>query len=236
MKPPLYADHHFNEPSTSSRPNNASRIIQSMRRPFSPSQRRQQADISRSGMYSTPEERNPTSPSRSRYADSFDPRPSQPPTHQQIAMGLHLSRTPHLRPVGTLQHRHSAPSSPTHTHLHTRNVSMNRDDRDILPVPPLPPPPSRPSLKHPSPSTSTPTTTPPASLSLSAASQSTSTVTSTNSSTRPSQPLKSLRLRIPKFPRPATSPVGNDNGVETPKKAVRFSTSFLGLDDMIAKG
>jgi len=182
-------------------------------------------------MYSTPEERDPTPPSRSRYADSFATRTSHPPTHQQIAMGLHLSRTPHLRPVGNLQHRHSAPPSQTRTHLHTRNTSMNRDDHAIPPVPLMPPPPSRSSPKNSSPSRSTPTTTPPTSLGLSAASQSTSTVTSVNSSTRSPQPVMSLKLRLPKFTRSVTSPVGNNKEVDSPRKAVRFSMEF---DDTVA--
>src|ERR1700683_3187694 len=119
-------------------------------------------------MYSTPEERQPAPPSRSRYADGLATRPSQPPTHQQIAMGLHLSRTPHLRPVGNLQYRHSAPSSQilrsTNNRHHSRSSSMNRDDHAIPPVPLLAPPPSRSSLKKSSPSPSSPTTTPPTSL------------------------------------------------------------------------
>jgi hypothetical protein len=184
-------------------------------------------------MYSTPEERDPTPSSRHRYADSFAARTSHPPTHQQIAMGLHLSRTPHLRPVGNLQHRHSAPPSQTRSNPHARKPSMNRDDHANPPVPQILPPPSRSSLKHSSPSRSTPTTTPPTSLGLSAASQSTSTVTSINSSTRSPQPVMSLKLRLPKFTRSVTSPVGDHRGIETPRKAVRFSTSSLGLDGSV---
>ncbi|KAG1739972.1 hypothetical protein EDB19DRAFT_1895379 [Suillus lakei] len=62
-------------------------------------------------MYSTPEERNPYVHSRihARYRDSAA---ASRPTIEQIAMGLHVSCTPHLR--NPCHHRHSAPSSPSH--------------------------------------------------------------------------------------------------------------------------
>ncbi|KAH9930225.1 uncharacterized protein B0H18DRAFT_993859 [Fomitopsis serialis] len=79
----------------------ASRIVSTMWRPFSTKQKRDQSPMD-SGMYSTPEESRPPMPS------PYSVRDAPRPTIQQIAMGLHVSRTPHLRSPRTT----SPPSSP----------------------------------------------------------------------------------------------------------------------------
>ncbi|KAH6915975.1 hypothetical protein BKA70DRAFT_475443 [Coprinopsis sp. MPI-PUGE-AT-0042] len=99
-----------------------------------------------SGMYSTPEERG--SPN-ARQARQFPP-PSfpgllqaSPPSVEQIAMGLHVSRTPHLGPLqgGSRNpytyggRNHSSPA------VHASHASRSH--------PALPPPPARSSMKKP---------------------------------------------------------------------------------------
>lgn len=186
-------------------------------------------------MYSTPEERNAYPPSHFPYPGTSILCSSRPPTHQQIAMGLHLSRTPHFRPTGGPHHRHSAPAS--HSHLsyaspRPRNVSLGRDDylrHDVYPAPTLPPPPSRSSLKKPSLDASASTITSPVSFSLSAASRSSSTVTSTAPSTPQSfRSVMSFKLRMPKFTRVTKPPSSHDQEAEVPRKAVRFSAHIIG--------
>jgi len=189
-------------------------------------------------MYSTPEERNPYAPPRMhpRYRESSPSRP----TIEQIAMGLHVSCTPHLR--NQCHQPHSAPSSPSHIrhphHAHDLST-LHR------PTHSLPPPPSRSSLKK----TSTTTTLngpPPKSTALLGASPSTSTITSTGPTT-PEGTLSALSLKhsMSKFifgyrsaPSSAriTSVASSGSGSEgtrptTPRKAVRFSTSVLALDN-----
>ncbi|KAF7356748.1 hypothetical protein MVEN_01009800 [Mycena venus] len=100
-----------------------SRIISSVRRNFSIPRRRD--PLPAGPMYSTPAERNPYTPPRFRYETA-----TARPTVEQIAMGLHLSRTPHLRGAP----KYPAPAS------HPQPAQK--------PVP-LPPPPARSSLKKP---------------------------------------------------------------------------------------
>jgi len=240
MKSTSSSEHKTLESPLSVRTKTASRIMYSMRRSFSYStstEKKRQSDVSSRGMYSTPEERNAYPIS---YPGSSSMCPSHPPTHQQIAMGLHLSRTPHLRPVGTPHHRHSAPASHNHlrcTSPHTRNTSLSRDDfsrHAVSLIPPLPAPPSRSSLKKSSMDASTSTITSPVSLGLLAASTSSSTVTSTAPSTpQSSRSVMSLKLRMPKFTR-ATKPSG-DQEAEAPRKAVRFSTNIIGPDGLSSR-
>lgn len=110
-------------------------------------------------MYSTPAENSPPTPS----AYSFHDRPDTRPTIEQIAMGLHVSRTPHLLP----QRSSSASHIHHHPHHHTRrSVDSPRVHSQLLTRPTthlrrastsavvLPPPPPRSSLKKP---TRTPT-------------------------------------------------------------------------------
>ncbi|KAF8216317.1 hypothetical protein K438DRAFT_385173 [Mycena galopus ATCC 62051] len=102
-----------------------SRIISSVRRNLSISIPRRRDPLPAGPMYSTAAERDPYSPPRFR-----EPNANARPTVEQIAMGLHLSRTPHLRGAP----KYPAPAShPLPSHK---------------PVP-LPPPPARSSLKKP---------------------------------------------------------------------------------------
>ncbi|KAG8220983.1 hypothetical protein J3R82DRAFT_2489 [Butyriboletus roseoflavus] len=160
----------------------ASRFFVSMRKTFSPptSPRRKNAEnqvchsvshvhlalltspsAQRAAMYSTPEERHAHSTSRagpSRYLDSR-------PTIEQIAMGLHVSRTPHLRPVANPLQRHTLstppprrnpntpiqPLSASPDNLHDTSTSSSQYRTRHS----LPPPPSRSSMKKTSPSVAT---------------------------------------------------------------------------------
>ncbi|KAF8555983.1 hypothetical protein OG21DRAFT_1476276 [Imleria badia] len=231
----------------------ASRFFVSMRKSFSPptSPRRKIAENPRAAMYSTPEERHARNTSRvgpSRYLDSR-------PTIEQIAMGLHVSRTPHLRPVPNPVQRHPLPSPPPRRNPSTpflppRVSSDNLHDTSTSSSQyrmrhSLPPPPSRSSMKKTSPSVSTLTQSHQQFLS-SGVSPSTSVVTSSGPPTQgSSRSLSSLRVRMSKFIpgyRPLslpsslgrassfTSSASDSTRPATPRKAVRFSTSVLALD------
>ncbi|KIJ20919.1 hypothetical protein PAXINDRAFT_95901 [Paxillus involutus ATCC 200175] len=238
----------------------ASRLLFSMRKSFSYSStpRRKISETPRTGMYSTPEERHPRNPSRaprSRYPDTSSHRP----TIEQIAMGLHVSRTPHFRPIGTPLQRHSVPSSPSRRNI---NAVIHASDVPSHPYGPrnastsalqhavphsLPPPPSRSSMKRPS--TSTSTLGPPQQPFLSSGAPSTSTVTSGGPATPDSsRPVLSLKSRISKLipgyrpsspsslgrPSSFTSSGSGDTRPTTPRKAVRFSTSVLAVDKQLS--
>ncbi|KAG2136173.1 hypothetical protein BD769DRAFT_1352497 [Suillus cothurnatus] len=187
------------------------------------------------GMYSTPEERNSYVHPRmhARYRDSAASRP----TIEQIAMGLHVSCTPHLR--NPCHHRHSAPSSPSHIRYPRDSSALHR------PTHSLPPPPSRSSLKK----TSTSTTlncAHPSSNALIHPSPSTSTINSAGPVTPDgSRSVRSIKQRMsklilgyrsPSLPPRVISIASSGSGSEgtrptTPRKSVRFSTSVLALDD-----
>ncbi|KAG6898325.1 hypothetical protein C0992_011917 [Termitomyces sp. T32_za158] len=154
------------------------------------------------GMISTPAERS--LPTSTRYRDSAASRP----TIEQIAMGLHTSRTPHLRPLNA-----GLPPVPQ-----SRRV--------------LPPPPARPSLKQTSSSPATLADDVPTS-----ASSSTLASTSLSSKVL-TPPMSSIKVRMARFlPRTrissappsvlsssAPSPRASTE-IQMPKKAVRFSVS-----------
>ncbi|TFK51835.1 hypothetical protein OE88DRAFT_1658484 [Heliocybe sulcata] len=157
--------------------------------------RRREADYGPRGhvMYSTPEERTPSVPTFMRH-DDLDTRP----TPEQIAMGLHLSRTPHIRPLGAAQ---SVPSGPG-THIprvhNAYSPRRSRSNRSASPIR-LPPPPARSSLRkttNPVASGDTSDSTSPSTPSLSG-STATSTAPSTPRSSRAFFPLKIVG--IPKF-------------------------------------
>ncbi|KAG1746608.1 uncharacterized protein EDB91DRAFT_1219620 [Suillus paluster] len=198
------------------------------------SPRKRHADNSRGGigMYSTPEERNPYVQSRmhARYRESSASRP----TIEQIAMGLHLSCTPHLR--NPCHQSHSAPSSPSHIRYPHDSSALHR------PTHSLPPPPSRSSLKK----TSTSNGPRPNSIALLGESPSTSTITSTGPATPDgARSVLSLKHRMSKLilgyrsaPSSARiiSAASSGTGSEgtrptTPRKSVRFSTSVLALEN-----
>ncbi|KZT67321.1 hypothetical protein DAEQUDRAFT_729165 [Daedalea quercina L-15889] len=106
-----------------------------MRRPFSTNKKRDQSPMD-SGMYSTPEE------SRTPVPSPYSVRDAPRPTVQQIAMGLHISRTPHLRSPPSPRGRSGSQPLPTF-----KRSEMNASSRST-PVS-LPPPPPRSSLKKP---------------------------------------------------------------------------------------
>lgn len=213
----------------------ASRFLSTMRQSFSyaPVLKKRQVDISEIGMYSTPEEhapRNPVTHSHSRSS-------ATPPTIEQIAMGLHVSRTPHLGPISKQNYRRtSAPGSPS-------AFNPYQPSRRVASPCITPPPPSRSSMKKTSPFANTRTSTATTMPGLSVASMSSTTVTSITPSTpsrRSSVSLKSrmsrflpgsryLPLSVPQYPN------SSDSVVDLPprRKAVRFSTGALGRNEII---
>ncbi|PBK72454.1 hypothetical protein ARMSODRAFT_954160 [Armillaria solidipes] len=214
--------------------NTASRFMTSVKRSLAVSHgvtmKKRQPNVSKSGMYSTPEERSMPSSFRQRDLSS------SPPTIEQIAMGLHLSRTPHLRPAGAQYHspygRTSAQGSQQHHH------AQNETSRRTAPSVVLPPPPARSSLKKPGSTVSS------ANPGLSTASS--TTVTSNCPSTPQSnRSLTSLKMRMSRFlpgarcvsapssvmGSPASSPRTSTSDILPRKKAVRFSTPALGIEE-----
>ncbi|KAJ7574469.1 hypothetical protein C8J56DRAFT_1064967 [Mycena floridula] len=89
-------------------------IMSSVRRSLSagPTKRRQLEPLTR-GMYSTPEESNP-------YPSRFRSPPSSPPTVEQIAMGLHISKTPQFR-----RQPFKLPPPPVRSSLKKPNTATN---------------------------------------------------------------------------------------------------------------
>ncbi|KAF9071527.1 hypothetical protein BDP27DRAFT_509630 [Rhodocollybia butyracea] len=183
----------------------SSRLMSSVRRSLfasSPGHKKQLATTQTAGMYSTTAERAVQHPPRFKRPDPS----SSPPSIEQIAMGLHISRTPHLRSS-------SAPNYPFTQRTH--------------PPTPLPPPPSRSALKKPS--SSAPSIDPP--------SNSSTTVTSSNFpyTPRSNRSLFSFKSRVsrllPGSQYSSPSPQTSTSDFVPPKKAVRFSTSTLNLDE-----
>jgi hypothetical protein len=250
-------------------PGVASRFFVSMRKSFSPptSPRRKNTEnpvrhsifhrylapltslsAQRAAMYSTPEERHARNTSRAGHSRYLDSRP----TIEQIAMGLHVSRTPHLRPVPNPLQRHPLPSPPPRRSLPTTiqppRVSDNLPDTSSSSSQyrarhSLPPPPPRSSMKK---TTSVSTLIQSHQFSSSPVSPLASMVTSGSPTQGSSRPLSSLRFRMSKFIpgyRPLslpsslgrassfTSSASNSTRPTTPRKAVRFSTSALAIDD-----
>ncbi|KAJ7180526.1 hypothetical protein C8R46DRAFT_1210872 [Mycena filopes] len=212
VHPPRPSQRHSDPAIVSVSPQ--SRIMSSVRRNFSTTRRRD--PIPASPMYSTPTERNPHNLARFRYEP-----PTARPTVEQIAMGLHLSRTPHLRGAP----KYPAPAShpqPTHKPMT------------------LPPPPARSSLKKPA-------ISPPPTLIRAGSTSSTTDVTSTTPSTPHSSDRSSasLRTRMARFLpvrglHPASASTPSSSAVSSPrtstselaaqpprsKKAVRFSSTL----------
>ena len=180
-------------------------------------------------MHSTFEETNATPPPQQfREADPASFRP----TIQQIAMGLHTSRTPHLRPLTsssyTFSQRQSAPhSSNLYEHHHHKTTSLI-----------LPPPPTQSSMKKPSPpatsSSGSPAISPPFSTASATSTTLASSLTPSSHSPRSFAGLKSRMARflpstrtasLPSslIPSPLSSPRSSSKSPTT-KKAVRFTT------------
>ncbi|KAF8202309.1 hypothetical protein BJ912DRAFT_1053516 [Pholiota molesta] len=221
--------------SSSPRPKAASRLIHSVKRtltPASATKKPHHSQYSKSAKYSTIAESSSSIPQQRQQFRDPDPSSSRP-TIEQIAMGLHLSRTPHLRPLApspyAFSQRNSAPHSanPYEAHPHHRTTPIT-----------LPPPPTRSSLKKPSATTVTSSSSSPAvSPPFSSASGSTTTVTSmTPSSSHAPRSFAAIKVRMARFlphsrsgasapplmSSPPISPRGSTSDLQ-PKKAVRFS-------------
>ncbi|KAH7870405.1 uncharacterized protein C8R40DRAFT_646166 [Lentinula edodes] len=202
------------------RSNKTSRIMSSVRKslfishPATQNSKKQLPIDSANAMsiYSTPAERTIQHSTRIKRQDPY----ASPPSIEQIAMGLHISRTPHLRPPP---------------------VSNNLFPGDHTPIP-LPPPPSRSAMKK----TGQPNSLPP---SLDPHSVSSTTIASSNlpPTPRSNRSLLSLKLRMSRLlssnqsssmpPSTLPSPTASSQDTATnfvpPRKAVRFSTSTLDL-------
>ncbi|TFK39857.1 hypothetical protein BDQ12DRAFT_681359 [Crucibulum laeve] len=225
----LSADH---VPPRPTRTVSASRIMTSVRRSLTPSssskKRQQDISIQKSGMHSTPEERYPYH--NARFRDPLSSSSTRP-TIEQIAMGLHVSRTPHLRPLGSGHQAYSQRNSPAHSSPSLYGPHHRAASTPIT----LPPPPARSSLKKPS--TGSSSSSPALSPHFSAASASSTTVTSLTLSSGSLHPLTNLKSRMARLlpgskagsapgsmlGTPVSSPRGSSD-IPAPKKAVRFRT------------
>ncbi|KJA28023.1 hypothetical protein HYPSUDRAFT_62413 [Hypholoma sublateritium FD-334 SS-4] len=232
--PTRYPSHQMAPPSDSPRPRAASRLIHSVKRTLSPSTMaaKRPHPHPKSGMQSTVAESASAVPPQQQQFREVDPSPSRP-TIEQIAMGLHISRTPHLRPLASspyaFSQRNSAPHSANpYEHHHHRPTPIT-----------LPPPPTRSSMKKPSTtvtsSTSSPAVSPPP---FSSASGSTTTITSVApSAAHVPRSFAAIKYRMARFlpqsrsasapplvPPPASPRDSTSDSIQ-PKKAVRFEDS-----------
>ncbi|KAF8745518.1 hypothetical protein AX14_008935 [Amanita brunnescens Koide BX004] len=191
----------------------ATKIMSSVRRSFSPSSQKKRHNPSSS----TPHDANPlVMPAPYRQ----DSKAHVPPSIEQIAMGLHISRTPHLRPMNSPQQSHSLPQS--------RPTSASSNQQTF---------PIRSSLKK---SSHAPSSSIRHSMTsdLSTTSTSFSTATSNTLPTpRSGRSLSSLRLRVPwrsastssRSPLAPAAPARSTNLLQENlrhlprKKAVRFT-------------
>ncbi|EIW58543.1 uncharacterized protein TRAVEDRAFT_58751 [Trametes versicolor FP-101664 SS1] len=146
--------------------------------------------------YSTPAESCAPTPSPYNFHD----RPDTRPTIEQIAMGLHISRTPHALPHRSAQAFHppssrsgDSPRASSHSHLLTRPNAHTR--RASMSAVVLPPPPARSSLKK----SSTASTAESSLLATSASDASISTMT-TLTSNAPSTPRSVQSASATSFP------------------------------------
>ncbi|EKM50695.1 uncharacterized protein PHACADRAFT_166379 [Phanerochaete carnosa HHB-10118-sp] len=187
-------------------------------------------------MHSTPEESLPPAPS-SPYP--YHKSSVTSPTIEQIAMGLHISRTPHLVSSPRTCHarsRHSdTPETPRCVSTPPRPSRPLHFRRGSAPAISLPPPPARSSLKKPA-SISNPLTPSDSNASLSTL---TSTAPSTPHSNRSASTSTSrsvfssklhlgMRLLLPgrKSSASSTATTSDDGSASselTPRKVVRFS-------------
>ncbi|CAL1714137.1 unnamed protein product [Somion occarium] len=250
------ADRSWESSSSSSPPSSASRIISTMRRSlsYSGTQKKRSSSLANIGMHSTPEESLPPSPSA---VNAYDMRNVRP-TVEQIAMGLHISRTPHLVPLHANGSRYrrretadnsrspsEVPSTPTGQFPQT----LPHQRRGSAPPLMLPPPPPRSSLKIPGSRSPRSDATSPIPLTPSASDASLSSLTSaapstprSNRSTSTAHFSTRLQLSMSKFwpGRKSSAPSSptiirssDDDSVSsvlTPRKAVRFSPG-VGVDN-----
>ncbi|THV05538.1 hypothetical protein K435DRAFT_773714 [Dendrothele bispora CBS 962.96] len=198
-------------PPHSARSSKTSRIMSSVKRSMSVSHGSHKSqlrlELDKTGMYSTPVERDPWSQSRFRKNDPGMP----PPSIEQIAMGLHISRTPHLRTTS-----HSYPS---------RTVPGPQ------PHLPVPLPPSRSSLKPKKPSITSSATHDAGATPSASSTAVNSNINSPSSSLTAALSLKARVSRLLSHTTPLPSSKSNStpkdsetNSSLPPKKAVRFST------------
>ncbi|KAG5729806.1 hypothetical protein E4T56_gene989 [Termitomyces sp. T112] len=192
----------YAESSSLSNTKTSSRIMTTVRRSIGsfPKKRGPESSSNSYGMISTPAERSLSTSTR--YRDNTASRP----TIEQIAMGLHTSRTPHLRPL---------------------NAALPQSRRV------LPPPPARSSLKQTSSSPATLAEEGPASASSSTLASinpsSSKALTTPMSSIKVRMARFLPRTRISSAPpsilsSSSSSPRASTE-IQTPKKAVRFSVS-----------
>lgn len=137
------------------------------------------------------------------------------PTVQQIAMGLHLSRTPHLRPVRSPHTRsQSYDTTPTSPGLRGRSKPKAKKHT---------PSPVKSAMKK----SSSQSPSPPLTITPSASLRSTST--STTASSHQNNLHTRLRLRMSKIimPSQAIPRIDDDDSCQRPKKLVRFSSDTL---------
>ncbi|KAM6497087.1 hypothetical protein JOM56_007560 [Amanita muscaria] len=194
------------------------KIMSSVKRPFTSSSQKKRSNSS-----TTPTSGDDVTPSPYRQ----DHNSRNPPSIDQIAMGLHISRTPHLRSLGSTpnisypqkHHGRSSTRSPSLPHSRPTSASSNHQTT-----------PRRSSLKKSSAAASSSYTSHHDSLTSdpSATSASLSTITSNTISTpRSSRSFSaSFRLRVPWLSLgPSASPPRNsDDSKHLPrKKAVRFT-------------
>ena len=234
-------------------PKTASRIMTSVRRSLlgsTPKTRSQKVTsplyltvalhshrFQRTGMISTPAESSPPIYTRDR---DHDPSTSRP-TIEQIAMGLHISRTPHFRPLSAgsgsyySQRSHSSGSLNLHHHHHLHHTHPY-DKSSSRPFA-LPPPPLRSSMKQRGSSNPTPAIPSRTSASPPASVSSTTVTSHLSPSSHSSSSSSFLKFRVPRFfPRhrnassapSSVSSAGSSPHASAdllpPKKAVRFSS------------
>ncbi|KAG7087367.1 hypothetical protein E1B28_013340 [Marasmius oreades] len=186
-----------------------SKVMTSVRRSLSVTPRKSQSQLEHKKHSSTTEERTYTCSRLRRDDPSFSP-----PTIEQIAMGLHLSRTPHLRGNTTGNQYHTPPGG-----AFPRSTSLT-----------LPPPPARSAMKKTQVSNSigaNPGLAPP-----SASSTTVTSLSTPHSSNSMSSSFKARMSRLlvgskstpsslaPTSPRASVSDI--DVVSPSPKKAVRF--------------
>lgn len=147
-------------------------------------------------------------------------------------MGLHISRTPHLRPLRSSPYAFSRPNSAPHSahpyeHPHHRATPIT-----------LPPPPSRSSMKKPTATATSSSSSPALSPPFSHASGSSTTVTSVTPSSAQLPRSFAIKFRMARFlpysrsvsaptsmvSSPTDSPQTSTSELPHPKKAVRFTT------------
>ncbi|KIP07119.1 hypothetical protein PHLGIDRAFT_127828 [Phlebiopsis gigantea 11061_1 CR5-6] len=203
--------------------------------------KKSRAGVAAAGMYSTPVESLPPMTTPHSYHDS----PATSPTIEQIAMGLHISRTPHLGSSSKAYHPRSrqsdTPEGPRGPPAPSRATRPSHARRGSAPPIILPPPPARSSLKK-QPPASTPSLTS-NTLTPSDSNASLSTLTSTTPSTPRSNRSAStstrslnmsfsklqfgMRLLLPrKNSAPTPTTLSDDDSASsetTPRKVVRFS-------------